>query len=515
MRVVSVSEMRDIEERAERDYGLTIRILMDHAGHSVATSLAGKYLSTGLSTAKILILVGPGNNGGDGRVAGQYLSGWGADVTYYLWKEQRLETGTAVSSPVSEDLAPLRQALAESRVVVDALLGTGNSRPLSESMRRLLIVVAEEKRSRPDLFLLALDLPTGLNADTGEVDEATLAADLTVTLALPKRGLFLFPGADFVGRLEVGGIGLPSDLSIPPGLELIEPRAVREMLPRRPLDSNKGTFGKVMVIAGSLRYPGSAYLTASAAGRVGAGLVTLAVTAEMASVYAEKLSEATLLPLPADNAPAGERAAALLDGMEGYRAAVIGPGLGESEQVRSFLEALFAGVRALPPSLRPLLLVDADGLNNLATIPRWWELLPGETVITPHPGEMARLRGGARVSGGGPDRPGTVLAVAREWNLITVLKGANSLVGSPGGAISINAPGNPALATAGTGDVLSGTIGGLLAQGLAPFAAACAGVYLHARAGRQVSERLGDAGLLASDLLPELPLALRAVKQGF
>jgi NAD(P)H-hydrate epimerase len=200
--------------------------------------------------------------------------------------------------------------------------------------------------------------------------------------------------------------------------------------------------------------------------------------------------------------------------MHGYRAAVIGPGLGQSEQVRNFLEALFAGLRALPRERCPLLLVDADGLNNLAAIPTWWELLPGETVITPHPGEMARLRGGARVSGGGPDRLDTVLAVAREWNLITVLKGANSLIGSPGGAISINAPGNPALATAGTGDVLSGTIGGLLAQGLAPFAAACAGVYLHARAGRQVSDRLGDAGLLASDLLSELPLALRAVKQG-
>jgi ADP-dependent NAD(P)H-hydrate dehydratase / NAD(P)H-hydrate epimerase len=513
MRVVSVSEMRDIEERAERDYGLPSRILMDHAGHSVASSLATQ-LSSGLTRAKILILVGPGNNGGDGRVAGQYLSSWGADVTYYVWKDQRLETGTLVSSTVSEDLALLRQALAQSRVVVDALLGTGNSRPLSESMRRLLILVAEEKRRRPDLFLLALDLPTGLNADTGEVDEATLVADLTVTLALPKRGLFFFPGANFVGRMEVGGIGLPSDLAVPPGLELMEPSMVREMLPRRPTDSNKGTFGKVMVVAGSLRFPGSAYLAASAAGRVGAGLVTLAVTPEMAPIYAEKLSEATLLPLPAENMPPGERAAALLAGMEGYRVAVIGPGLGESEQVRSLLEALFAGVRAQEPSLRPRLLVDADGLNNLAAIPRWWELLPGETVITPHPGEMARLRGGARVSGGGPDRLDTMLAVAREWNLITVLKGANSLIGSPGGAIAMNAPGNPALATAGTGDVLSGTIGGLLAQGLSPYAAARAGVYLHARAGQQVFERLGDAGLLASDLLPELPLALRAVKRG-
>jgi NAD(P)H-hydrate epimerase len=284
------------------------------------------------------------------------------------------------------------------------------------------------------------------------------------------------------------------------------------MLPRRPRNSNKGTFGKVMVIAGSPRYPGSAYLAAGAAGRVGAGLVTLAVTHEMAPIYAEKLSEATLLLLPPESAPPGERSAALLAGLEGYRAAVIGPGLGENETVRSFLEDLFAGLRALPPEKRPLLLVDADGLNNLARIPRWWELLPGETVITPHPGEMARLRGGATVSGGGPDRLDTVLAVTQDWNLVTVLKGANSLIGSPGGAIFINAPGNPALATAGTGDVLSGVIGGLLAQGLTPFAAACAGVYLHARAGRQVSERLGDAGLLASDLLPELPLALREVR---
>jgi NAD(P)H-hydrate epimerase len=516
MRVVSVSEMQGIERLAERDYGLTTPILMDHAGHSVATRLASA-LGGNVTAAKILVLVGPGNNGGDGLVMGHYLSSWGADVSYYIWKDQRLQVG-ADSLPVADDLAALAEVLRQSGVVVDALLGTGTSRPLTESMRRLLLAVAEEKRRRPDLFILAVDLPTGLNADTGAVDEATLAASLTVTLAFPKRGLFFFPGAEYVGDLAVGAIGLPADLVVPEGLELLDAEMVRRVLPGRPAESNKGTFGKVMIVAGSPAYPGSAYLSATAAGRVGAGLVTMAVDPQMAPIYAAKLSEATFLLLPASGAAPEERAGAVLAGLSGYRAAVIGPGLGQSETTRAYLLSLLSGLRALPPEERPHLVVDADGLNNLAETPRWWEQLPAGTVITPHPGEMTRLRNGgqaakdAKVSGGGPDRLEAVVTAGRDWNLTVVLKGACTLIAGAGGSLAVNSLSNPALATAGTGDVLSGVIGGLLAQGLAPFDAAIAGVYLHSHAGRQVSLRLGDAGLLAGDLLPELPLALRSIK---
>ncbi len=511
MRVVNVSEMREIESRAEREYGLTSQILMEHAGRSVATALAAK-LRGHVDQCPILVLVGPGNNGGDGRVMGRYLSNWGAQVTYYAWKERRLE-GVGGTSQVADDKA-VEDAVKQSTVVVDALLGTGNSRPLDDSMRELLAIVATEKRLHPELLILAVDLPTGLNADSGAVDPGTLAADMTVTLAFPKLGLLFFPGASYVGELEVGGIGLPADFVVPEGLDLMDRARVRDMLPSRPLDSNKGTFGKVMVAAGSLPFPGSGYLAATAAGRVGAGLVTLAATMEMAALYAVKLSETTFHLLPPANESPIARAHSLLSALHGYKALVIGPGLGQSEATKSFLLEVFSGIRWLDDEDRPRLLVDADGLNNLATVPKWWEVLPPDTVITPHPGEMTRLRGGAPVSGGQIDRLEISRTSARDWHLTLVLKGAHTIVAGSDGRLSVNAPANPLLATAGTGDVLSGTIGGLLAQGLAPHDAACAGVYLHSRAGFQLAARLGDAGLLASDLLSELPLALHAAKLG-
>jgi NAD(P)H-hydrate epimerase len=500
MRVVNVSEMRAIEERADREFGLTSEILMDHAGHSVASSLRTR-LGGALGTGRILVLVGPGNNGGDGRVMGSYLSSWGARVSYYVWKEQRLEPG-----------GDLAAALSTCTVVVDALLGTGTSRPLPEQMRQVLDLVRREKSGRPDLLLLAVDLPTGLNADTGEVDPGTFRADITVTLAFPKVGLLFFPGAGFVGELQVGGIGLPAELSIPPGLELLDDPTIRRLLPPRPLDSNKGTFGKVLIAAGSPAYPGSAYLAATAAGRIGAGLVTLAASPTMAPIYAGKLSEATFHLLPPESEGPQARAGSLLAALSGYAALVIGPGLGQGEATRAFLLAVFDGLRQMPAESRPQLVVDADGLNNLAATESWWDQLPKDTVITPHPGEMARLQKGARVSGGGIDRLDTSRRASHDWSLTLVLKGAHSLIAEPGGSLSITTPANPALATAGTGDVLAGTIGGLLAQGLAPYDAARAGVYLHSRAGLRVAASLGDTGMLASDLLPELPRALHAVK---
>lgn len=517
MRVVSVDEMRGIEQRAEAEYGLTSPMLMERAGRSVAEALAAR-LGGDVAGRAVVTLVGPGNNGGDGRVMARYLAEMGAHLTLFEWKTRQLtHLPEDVAHPAvtdDADLSGLRAAIARADVVADALLGTGHARPLDATMRAALALAREERARRHQLLILAVDIPSGLDADTGALDEGTLAADLTVTLAFPKVGLYLFPGADTVGEIQVGEIGLPPEMSVPLGLELIDAPLVRGLLPVRRLESNKGTYGKVMVVAGSSAYLGAAYLAAAAAGRVGAGLVTLATTADRAPFYAIKLSEATYALLPPDDADPRLRADAVLDGLGGYRALVVGPGLGQASSVRPFLEAIFAGLRALPDDQRPHLIVDADGLNALATRDRWWELLPPRTVLTPHPGEMTRLRGGERVSGGGADR----LAVAREcaaaWGHVVVLKGACALVATPEGALRINWPPNPALATAGTGDVLSGVVGGLLAQGAEPFAAASAAVHLHSRAGLRVSARLGDAGLLASDLLPELPYAIAEVKGG-
>ncbi len=511
MKIVSIDQMRDLEARADRELGMSSRVLMENAGRSAADLF--RRWAGDVAGKNAVLLIGPGNNGGDGLVIARHLKSWGMRVTLYLWKEGQMVLGGVggLAIPVRDDLKHLQVALDSADFVFDAILGTGRSRPLDPTMRAALALVREERRKRADLRLVAVDLPTGVNADTGEADEGAAAADLTITLANPKLGLFFFPGAALVGDLLVGSIGLPAGMDEAIRLEMLTAALVRQELPPRPLESNKGTFGKVMVLAGSPPYPGSAYLAATAAGRVGAGLVTLAVGPEMLPIYSVKLSEATFAPLPAEQAAPEARAEALLRALEGYRALVMGPGLGRSETTRAFLSRVLDRIRALPDAERPRLVVDADGLNNLATLERWWERLPQESILTPHPGEMRRLCGGQQVSGGGPDRLEITQARAREWGQIVVLKGACTIIAAPDGRARINWRGNAALATAGTGDVLAGAIAGLLAQGMTPYEAASAGVFLHSRAGHIACDTLGDAGLLASDLLSLLPAARKQI----
>ena len=263
-----------------------------------------------------------------------------------------------------------------------------------------------------------------------------------------------------------------------------------------------------MLFCGSPPYPGSAYLAGSAALRVGAGLVTLAVTEQMLPIYASALHEATFVLLPGEEAESYSRSSTLVESLEGYRALLIGPGLGQSAYTREVILQVLEQVRSMPEQQRPRLVIDADGLNNLSALERWWTLLPPETVITPHPGEMGRLCGGLKVSGGELDRLPLAREKADEWQVTLVLKGACTIITKPGGHTRINWQANPALATAGTGDVLAGMIAGLLAQKVAPFDAAGAAVYLHTAAAGLVSAEIGHAGLLASDLLPKIPVAV-------
>ena len=511
MRVVSVEEMRAIEARAGTEYGLDSPALMERAGRGVAQAVRG-LLGGDVTGRGVVTLVGPGNNGGDGLVMGRYLEGWGARVVNYRWREATLERMDGTLA-VGEDQEELQEALAGADVVVDALLGTGHARPLHPLMRAALALAARERERRPEMRIVALDLPSGLNADTGAVDEGTVAADLTVTLAFPKTGLFIFPGAAMVGELTVGAIGLPDEMEIEPGLELIDRGLARGLLPPRPLDSNKGTFGKVMILAGSPTFIGAAALAGRAALRTGAGLVTIATTTERAAIYAATLPEVTYRLLPAAAEGPAECARALLGGLRGYRALVVGPGLGQTPELSAFLLAIFAGLRDMEEAERPRLLVDADGLNALAKERDWPALLPSESIVTPHPGEMSRLLGGEEVSGGGADRLSVAASAASAWGHVVALKGGCTVIAAPDGHLRVNWPPNPALATAGTGDVLSGVIGALLAQGLTPLDAASLGVYLHGRAGLRVAARLGEAGAVAGDLPEELPLAIRETRK--
>jgi len=517
MPIVTVGEMRELEARAERDYGLTSPILMENAGRSAAEILAQHIRQQqGVGGQEFLLLIGPGNNGGDGLVMARYLERWDGLVSLYHWKERRLLVhGEEV--PAEATAVQLEGMIQRADYILDALLGIGSSRPLSDDMRNLLKRVQAEREQRPDLRIVAVDLPTGMNADTGAVDPGTIPADITITLACPKQGFFFFPGRSYLGQLFIGSIGLPPELARDLKTEMLTDELVTRLLPPRPLESNKGTFGKVMLLCGSPPYPGSAYLAGNAAARTGAGLITLAVSDQMLPVYASSFHEATFLLLPAEGESNLRRVKVLMEALDGYRSLLLGPGLGQSSLTREMILHLLESLRTLPDAKRPRLVIDADGLNNLSALEHWWTLLPPGTVITPHPGEMGRLCKGLQVSGGNIERLELARQKALEWQVTLVLKGACTILTSASGPTDlrtrINWKANPAMATAGTGDVLAGIIAGLLAQGLQPFDAASAGVYLHACAGELVSDELGLAGLLASDLLPKIPRVLKSFNQ--
>ncbi len=509
MYIVTVAEMRELEVQAERQYGLTSPVLMKHAGKSAAdifqAHLPPHHSLNGL---RVLFLVGPGNNGGDGLIMAQHLAQAGAFISLYRWKERKL-TIRGKDIGETETTGELESVIQSADYIIDALLGTGRSRPLPDDMRTLLGRVQQERAKRNTVRVIAIDLPTGLNADTGEVDPGTMRSDITITLACPKQGFFFFPGRDYIGELYVGGIGLPPEMEYNLSTEMLTDELVQGLLPPRWLNSNKGTFGKAMLFCGSPPYPGSAFLAGSAAGRVGAGLVTLAVTEKMLPIYASAFHEATFVLLPAEDVGSFACAQTFIDHLAGYRSLLIGPGLGQSPNTREVILRILEHLRSLPDETRPQLVIDADGLNNLSALEHWWTLLPKGTVMTPHPGEMGRMCKGLKVSGGDIDRLDLARSKAKEWQVTLVLKGACTIITVPEGHTRINWLANPALASAGTGDVLAGMIAGFLAQGVEPFDAASAGVYLHTVAAGRISEELGHAGMLASDLLPQIPRAMK------
>ncbi len=510
MKLGTAQEMRALEERAARE-GRPPDALMEEAGLGVAQEV---WINLGAAPArKAAVLVGPGNNGGDGLVAARHLHDWGTQVVVLLLAgrpeddanlKQLIERGVAV-----HDATKLDEALAGADAVVDAVLGTGRARPLDGAIADVLDRVSRARAESvlaPRVF--AVDLPTGVDCDTGAADAHALRADVTVALGCSKVGLHTLPGTEYAGRVEVVDIGLPTDAVDALPVDLLNPRWVRERLPARPAGANKGTFGRVLVVAGSKRFAGAARLASLGALRSGAGLVTLACPASVQPLVAASASEVTYLPLAEhDGFLAPEAAVDIARALATYDALLLGPGLGQGPAQEAFVRQLLFSL----PEDGPPVLIDADGLNTLSKLPRWWERVAARCVLTPHPGEYGRLtrRSIAEVQ---RDRLSSARGAAREWGQVVVLKGAYTVVAGPDGRAGVNPYANPALASAGTGDVLAGAIAGLLAQGLAPFDAACCGVYLHAAAAEGLRGDTGDAGLLAGDLLPELPRTIRELK---
>ena len=523
MKIVTAAQMAAIEQAAARA-GVSADALMENAGLAVAQA-ARDELHGAAAGVPIVVLIGPGNNGADGLVAARHLRRWGAEVVCCILAprpelDPKLELARQYGVAIVTGGDTLEPLLRRSRLVLDAILGTGRSRPLAGPVRDAMLQLQRARELPNPPLLVALDLPTGLNADTGEVDPACPQFDVTLALGYPKPGLLHWPsgGAARAGRLRTLDIGISPDLpeARAVDLELLTPQWAAAQLPPRPPDSHKGTYGHALIVAGSRHYPGAAWLAAQASVRTGAGLTTLAAPQSVYPIAAAHGAEAIHLPLPEDEfgriAPAA--ADVIRQSERRFTAALVGCGLGWSAGVAGFLRRLlFSGAPdglAGWPNLP--VLIDADGLNILSGIENWPARAHRPLLLTPHPGEMSTLTG-LPVAEIQSDRVAVAREYAARWGVTLALKGAGTVIAAPGEPTRLAPCANPGLATGGTGDVLSGVIAGLLAQGMPPPAAAACGVYLHAAAGSRVTARMGLTGLAASDLLTAIPPAIAALRR--
>jgi ADP-dependent NAD(P)H-hydrate dehydratase / NAD(P)H-hydrate epimerase len=515
MKIVTVEQMQAIERSADAG-GLSYENMMHNAGRGIANWVYQHIYDW----QSVIGLVGSGNNGGDTIIALNNLARRGIRTIAFLVKDRgddplledyRLRGGAVVDLSENENFEVFQAALVPGTVVLDGILGTGLTLPLRGSLQEVMANIHKRLEKRLDLLIIAVDCPSGVDCDTGEVSEVTVRADHTLTMAAMKQGLLRHPARAYAGDLHYIAIGI-EDLSKHLSADLptmIDQDVIMANFPQRPDSGHKGTFGICLVLAGSASYTGAAYLTGKSAYRSGCGLVNMAAIRDVHHSLSGRLIEAvwTLLPdLFGAYDPKGVEI--LRDSMPKADAMVIGPGWGLSDQNAVFLDALLPTIPSNLPTL-----IDADGLKLLNQLKRWWALLPEKTVLTPHPGEMSVLTG-LEIDQIQSNRWEIARHYAELWNVVLVLKGAVTVVAAPGEAIHINPISDAALATAGSGDVLSGVIGGLMAQGVSAHAASVLGVFFHGQAGVLAKCRLGtDLSVTALDILECLPDAIVKAKE--
>jgi NAD(P)H-hydrate epimerase len=527
MKLVTVSQMQAIEKEADAG-GLTYDQMMVNAGRGLADVILEMFEEDLESEA--VGLVGPGNNGGDTLVVLAALAADGWKTRAYLVKRKKDDLVKRLTEAGGEILAGenaferLAEAIGTADVLLDGVLGTGAKLPLKKDVAELLSEVNDILDGLDEIpLVVAVDCPSGVDCDSGEVADETIAADLTVTMAAVKQGLLKLPAFEYVGDLEVVDIGLPDDLPSMKELniEVAEEDSVAALLPERPIDSHKGTFGTALIAAGSVNYTGAALLAGEAAYRAGAGLVTLAVPAPVHVALAGRFPEATWVLLPHElGVISANGAEVLAKNFERASALLIGPGFGMENPTKEFVENLLEGKYSAKKMMQrigfvhqeaekneennaklPPIVVDADGLKLLAQIKDWQKKIPAPAVLTPHPGEMSVL---TELSKDEIQESRLEIAgkYAKEWGHVVVLKGAFTVIASPDGRSTVIPVASPALARAGTGDVLAGLIVGLRAQGLEAYEAAVAGAWIHAQAGLYAADDLGTTtSVLAGDVL--------------
>ena len=509
MKIVTTKQIRSIDRRAIRDFGISGPVLMENAAAAVMAEMERFF--DGLAGMRVGIICGKGNNGGDGFALARRLSIRGTAVRVALLAPLSAITGEAkanLSTLRKMDVEITQQAstrvladvAAWSDILVDAMLGVGLSSPLKGAY-----AFGAELMNASAKPVVAIDIPTGINADTGEVMGTAVRADLTITMVALKRGLVLYPGINYAGEVRVADIGIPSEAidseKIVAGF--LTSGAAWGLLHQRGRDAHKGEFGHLLVIAGSPGKAGAAVMAAQGALRIGAGLVSVAAPHSLVPIIQSRIVESMCIP----SAESIEGTlgigsdAELLKISDSTNACAIGPGLSthyETVQV----------VRNLIQRLTVPMVVDADGLNALVGFTDMLKKAKAPVIITPHPGEMGRLLG---ISAGDvqKDRIGIAAGFAARYKVTVVLKGAGTVIAVPDGRFFINSTGNPGMATGGTGDALTGMIGGLLAQGYTISQAACLGVYLHGLSGDLAVKEKGEMGMIAGDLIDNIPAAIK------
>jgi hydroxyethylthiazole kinase-like uncharacterized protein yjeF len=498
--LLTAEEMRALDRKTIEDIGIESAVLMETAGVCVADSVESLFDERGFEDGPVLVLAGIGNNGGDALVAARHLVNRAILVTILVIGDlsrasqdfrrqldilERLDLEVLVYSG-EEPTEMIESMLDVHEVVVDGLFGTGLSRPISGVYAKVIQAVNES-----ELAVVAIDLPSGVNADTGQIMGEAILATRTVGFAFPKIGHTLYPGRSCTGDFVLADIGIPYVLvdEIEPMAAQIDEEILDLAIPSRVADSHKGSYGHLLVIAGTPQRPGSALLAARAGLKSGAGLVTLGSDAVTVGRLAPVLESLMGLDLGETRLESEQ----VLSHLQGFTALVIGPSLLGDDHLSALIKTVLMQAK-LP------VVLDAGALDALGRDPDWLKDRDYPTIISPHPGEMSRLLGldTALVQA---DRVGIARSYAARYRCTVVLKGASTVIADPDGEVGIVLAGNPGMATGGTGDVLAGLIGGLLAQGVAAPFAARAGVYLHGRAGDVAAERVGEAGLTASDLL--------------
>jgi NAD(P)H-hydrate epimerase len=535
IKVATSKEMQQIDRDTIRKYGISGAVLMERAGLAVVNRINELIftLDFQLSTLnsqqpKVVVLCGGGNNGGDGFVIARVLHNRGMNVEVYLFADSHDLKGDARINYIAArkfgvKIAPARKFLklhssyfTPNVLIVDALLGTGLKKDVRPPLKDIV-----NKVNRVSSIVVSVDISSGISADTGQIMGSAVKAHVTVTFGLPKKGHIQYPGAEYTGKLFIEDIGFPGKLldSEKLNVNLFQKNDASLLLPERQRFSHKGSFGHVLLVAGSRGKTGAAIMAARACLRSGAGLVTVGIPETLVRNFQSRVTEEMILPLPDKgdgtlSLSAADRISEFIKRKASVLA--IGPGISTDKEISRLIEKVISSV-AIP------MIIDADGLNALSLSRASLKKNRSPVILTPHPGEMARLLRSRRIASGvkgerdmlkliEEDRIGTALKYAKKSGTYLVLKGVPTIIATPGGNAYVNSTGNSGMASAGTGDVLTGMISGFIAQGLGPLNASLLGVYVHGLAGDVMAEKKGEHSLIASDMIKAIPNVLKSVR---